>query len=133
MVGGISGKLTDKGIKSFIARSTPGSKLADGRGLYLFITPAKTASWRIKYRIEGKEKSYTVGTYPQNSLAHARFELNEVKKYLSKGQDPVIARRINKAQAAAHSENTFKAIAEEWFSMKAVSYTHLTLPTILRV
>jgi hypothetical protein len=35
MVGGISGKLTDKGIKSFINRSAPGSKLADGRGLYL--------------------------------------------------------------------------------------------------
>jgi hypothetical protein len=56
MVGGTSGKLTDKGIKSFIARKVIGSKLADGQGLYLLITRAKTASWRIKYRIEGKEK-----------------------------------------------------------------------------
>lgn len=39
MVGGTSGKLTDKGIKSFIASKVTGSKLADGRPLsgYKFI------------------------------------------------------------------------------------------------
>ena len=128
MVGGTSGKLTDKGIKSFIARKVIGSKLADGQGLYLLITRAKTASWRIKYRIEGKEKSYTVGTYPQSSLAQARLELKEVKASLNKGRDPVVARRITMAQAAAHSESTFKAVAEEWFAMKEKewSLTHHT-------
>ena len=128
MVGGTSGKLTDKGIKSFIARKVIGSKLADGQGLYLLITRAKTASWRIKYRIEGKEKSYTIGTYPQSSLAQARLELKEVKASLNKGRDPVVARRITMAQAAAHSESTFKAVAEEWFAMKEKewSLTHHT-------
>ena len=128
MVGGTSGKLTDKGIKSFIARKVIGSKLADGQGLYLLITRAKTASWRIKYRIEGKEKSYTIGTYPQSSLAQARLELKEVKVSLNKGRDPVVARRITMAQAAAHSESTFRAVAEEWFAMKEKewSLTHHT-------
>jgi integrase len=128
MVGGTSGKLTDKGIKSFSARKVIGSKLADGQGLYLLITRAKTASWRIKYRIEGKEKSYTIGTYPQSSLAQARLELKEVKASLNKGRDPVVARRITMAQAAAHSESTFRAVAEEWFAMKEKewSLTHHT-------
>ena len=128
MIGGTSGKLTDKGIKSFIARKVIGSKLADGQGLYLLITRAKTASWRIKYRIEGKEKSYTIGTYPQSSLAQARLELKEVKASLNKGRDPVVARRITMAQAAAHSESTFRAVAEEWFAMKEKewSLTHHT-------
>ena len=63
MVGGTSGKLTDKGIKSFVARKVIGSKLADGQGLFLLITRAKTASWRIKYRIEGKERIYSIGIY----------------------------------------------------------------------
>ena len=128
MVGGTSGKLTDKGIKSFITRKVIGSKLADGQGLYLLITRAKTASWRIKYRIEGKEKSYTIGTYPQSSLAQARLELKEVKASLNKGRDPVVARRITMAQAAAHSESTFRAVAEEWFAMKEKewSLTHHT-------
>ena len=128
MIGGTSGKLTDKGIKSFIARKVIGSKLADGQGLYLLITRAKTASWRIKYRIEGKEKSYTIGTYPQSSLAQARLELKEVKASLNKGRDPVVARRITMAQAAAHSESTFRVVAEEWFAMKEKewSLTHHT-------
>nr|WP_255539340.1 integrase arm-type DNA-binding domain-containing protein [Polynucleobacter sp. 71A-WALBACH] len=128
MVGGISGKLTDKGIKSFINRSAPGSKLADGRGLYLLITQTQTAIWRIKYRIEGKEKSYSIGGYPQNSLAQARLELNEVKACLTKGQDPVISRRLNRANAASQSDSTFKAVAEEWFSMKEKEWsaTHFT-------
>jgi len=72
----------DKGIKSFVNRSSPSSNLADGRGLYLLITQTHTAIWRIKYRIEGKEKSYSIGGYPQNSLAQARLELNEVLKAL---------------------------------------------------
>jgi integrase len=128
MVGGISGKLTDKGIKSFMNRAAPGDKLADGRGLYLFITPANGATWRIKYRLEGKEKIYSVGTYPQNSLAQARLELNEVKVHLSKGQDPVVSRRLNRANAASQSDNTFKAVAEEWFYMKEKEWspTHHT-------
>jgi integrase len=128
MVGGTSGRLTDKGIKSFITRKVIGSKLSDGQGLYLLITRAKTASWRIKYRIEGKEKSYTVGTYPQSSLAQARLELKEVKASLTKGQDPVIARRVNMANAASQSDSTFKAVAEEWLSMKEKEWspTHHT-------
>lgn len=83
MVGGTSGRLTDKGIKSFITRKVIGSKLSDGQGLYLLITRAKTASWRIKCRLEGKEKICSIGTYPQNSLAQARLELNKVKVHLT--------------------------------------------------
>ena len=118
MVGGTSGTLTDKGIKSFIARSTPGSKLADGRSHYLLITQTQTAICRIKYRFEGKEKSYSIDGYPQNSLAQARLELNEVKACLTKGQDQVVSGRLNRANAASQSDSTFKAVAEEWFSMK---------------
>ncbi|MBK9395341.1 MAG: DUF4102 domain-containing protein [Uliginosibacterium sp.] len=50
------GRLTDKGVKAFVASAERGKKLADGGGLYLFITPAGGATWRIKYRIDGKEK-----------------------------------------------------------------------------
>ena len=70
--GGIRGKLTDKAVKAFVAKSKPGKKLADGGGLHLFITPAGRTAWRVKYRIEGKEKLYSVGPYPLVSLAAAR-------------------------------------------------------------
>ena len=55
MAGGIGSKLTDKAVKAFAAKTERGKKLADGGGLYLFLTPAGGATWRVKYRIEGKE------------------------------------------------------------------------------
>ena len=53
MGGGIS-KLSELAIKAFAKKATPGTKLADGGGLHLFITPAGFATWRVKYRAAGK-------------------------------------------------------------------------------
>ena len=116
--GGIGGKLTDKAVKAFTGKAARGKKLADGGGLHLFITPAGGATWRVKYRIEGKEKIYSVGPYPLVSLAAARVELGEVKALLLENKDPVTARRVNRAATAAGSDNTFKAVAQEWLAMK---------------
>lgn len=128
MSGGIQNKLSDKAVKAFVAQAKPGKKLADGGGLYLFVPAAGNANWRIKYRVEGKEKVYSVGTYPAVSLAAARVALSEVKDLLREGKDPVTARRVNRAAAAASAENTFQSVAQDWLSMKrkewsAVHYT----------
>lgn len=40
-----------------------GYKLSDAGGLYLMVNTAGTKSWRVKYRINGKEKTYTIGQY----------------------------------------------------------------------
>ena len=118
MAGGIFGRLSDKAVKAFVANAAAGKKLADGGGLYLFIPPAGSANWRIKYRIEGKEKIYSVGPYPLVSLAAARVERGEVKALLLENKDPVTARRVNRAATAAGSDNTFKAVAQGWLAMK---------------
>ena len=118
MAGGISGKLSDTAVKAFVAKAVAGKKLADGGGLYLFIPPAGRANWRIKYRIEGKEKIYSVGPYPLVGLAAARVELAEVKALLLENKDPVTERRVNRAATAAGSDNTFKAVAQDWLAMK---------------
>ena len=118
MVGGIGGKLSDKAVKAFVARAELGKKLADGGGLHLFITPAGGTTWRVKYRIQGKERVYSLGPYPIVTLAAARVGLREVKALLLENKDPVIERRLNKAEAAAESDNTFKSVAEQWLTMK---------------
>jgi hypothetical protein len=118
VTGGIGAKLTDKAIKAFITKVEPGKKLADGGGLYLFITPAKGTTWRIKYRIDGKEKTYSVGPYPLVSLAAARAELREVKALLLENKDPVSERRVSRAATAASADNTFQVVACEWLAMK---------------
>src|SRR5471030_2986710 len=129
MAGGIgAGKLSDKAVKAFVAKAERGKKLADGSGLYLFITPAGGSTWRIKYRLDGKEKIYSIGPYPLVTLAAARVELGEVKSLLLEGKDPVGNRRINRAAHAASSDNTFQFVAQEWLTMKQKewSITHHT-------
>lgn len=119
MAGGIAlSKLSDKAVKAFATKAEPGKKLADGGGLHLFITPAGSATWRVKYRIEGKEKLFSIGPYPQVSLAAARVELAEVKALHKEGKDPVSNRQVNRAANAASSDNTFQIVAAEWFAMK---------------
>lgn len=129
MAGGIgAGKLTDKAVKAFVSKAEKGKKLADGGGLHLFITPAGGSTWRIKYRLDGKEKIYSIGSYPLISLAAARVELGEVKSLLLEGKDPVGNRRINRAAQAASSDNTFYFVAQEWLTMKQKEWsaTHHT-------
>lgn len=118
MSGGIYNRLSDKACKAFAAQKAHGKKLSDGGGLYLLVTPSGSASWRIKYRIEGKEKTYSIGNYPEVSLAAARVELGEVKALLREHKDPVTERRVNRAASAASTDNTFRAIAQNWLTMK---------------
>jgi hypothetical protein len=86
--------------------------------MYLFTPPAGCPNWRIKYRIEGKEKTYSISPYPLVSLAAARITLGEVKALLLENKDPVTERRLNRAATAAGSDNTFGAVAHEWLAMK---------------
>lgn len=119
MAGGI-GKLTDKTIKGFItkAESNKTKKLSDGGGLYLFITPAGTPVWRIKYHLDGKEKTYSPGAYPEVSLVTARAELEKVKTQLRQHKDPVSERRLRRAEGAAAVAQTFGVVANEWLDRK---------------
>lgn len=47
-------------------------KMADGGGLYLLVKTNGSRYWRLKYRIDGKEKLLALGVYPDVSLADAR-------------------------------------------------------------
>jgi hypothetical protein len=123
-VGGIGGrainKLTDLKIRSFIRLSREGKatskKLADGGGLYLFVTPAKTAVWRIKFRFAGKERVFAAGTYPTVTLEAARAQREKVKALLAQGRDPVQSRRLERANAIAASGETFGSVANQWLA-----------------
>ena len=55
--------LTDAAIRNASPRSKP-FKLADERGLYLEVAHSGGKWWRLKYRIEGKEKRISLGVYP---------------------------------------------------------------------
>ena len=55
-------------------------KLADEKGLYLYVTPKGSRYWRMKYRFGSKEKLLALGVYPDVSLAKAREKRDEARK-----------------------------------------------------
>lgn len=93
-------------------------KLADGGGMYLEIFPNGTKSWRLKYRIGGKEKRVVFGVYPAVSLADARGRREEAKKILAAGGDPGQEKQADKQARVLAVQNSFEAIAIEWHEHK---------------
>ena len=67
-------KLNDQQIKKAKPKEKP-YKLADGKGLYLLITPTGGKLWRLKYRVDGKEKTLSIGAYPAITLSEAREQV----------------------------------------------------------
>ena len=51
-------------------------KLADGGGLYLYITPNGSKLWRLAYRFDSKQGTQALGAYPQVSLSECWNQLN---------------------------------------------------------
>jgi len=100
-------------------------RLRDGGGLSLDIMPSGTKAWRYAYRIHAKQKTFTIGKYPNTSLSDARTSRDKAKKLVSVGVDPSQQKQIVKRQIAEHS---FQGIAEAWLGrMKSEwSATHYT-------
>jgi integrase len=103
--------LTDTRVRAIKPSAKP-QKIADGGGLYLFVTPNGTKAWRLAYRYNGKQKALSVGIYPLVTLGEARARRDRAKKLLADGTDPSAQRKLDKVTARA-GENGFRAIAEE--------------------
>lgn len=58
---------------------------SDGNGLVLLINPNGSRWWKFRYRIGGKAKMISLGTYPETSLADARQKRDELRKLLAAG------------------------------------------------
>ncbi len=107
--------LTVTAIKNAKAGATA-VKMFDGGGLFLMITPGDSRLWRLKYRINGKEKLLALGSYPDVSLSDARDRRDLARKQLAAGVDPSIARQAEKAARLEGAKNSFEAVAQEWFT-----------------
>lgn len=105
--------LTDIAIRNAKPRAKP-YKLGDAQGLFLLVQPAGGKLWRLKYRVDGKEKKLGIGTYPEVSLAEARRRRDEARELMAAGQDPAREKQREKVRAQTQAETTFSAIASEF-------------------
>ncbi|GAB3683631.1 tyrosine-type recombinase/integrase [Salinisphaera aquimarina] len=109
-------KLTATQIKNAKPGEKP-YKLSDGAGMYLLVAPTGGKSWRLKYRIGGKEKLLSLGAYPEVSLRDARERRGDARKAIAAGIDPSAKRQAEKrARTAA---DTFEAVAREWIDARS--------------
>lgn len=97
-------------------------KLSDSGGLYLLVNATGSKSWRLKYRILGKEKVLSLGQYPHVSLLEAREARDVAKKLLAKGQDPNEVKQKQVYEAKKEAANTFEAVALEWHEKHKVKW-----------
>lgn len=114
--------LTDAKVRTVKANSKP-IKLADGGGLYLDVRPNGTKLWRYRYRIAGKENVFAIGKYPESSLADARAEHGKARILVKRGVHPSHNRQVERLSNQTANANTFEAVAREWVSKKAGSWT----------
>ena len=90
-------------------------KLADGGGLYLWIYADGRKYWRLRYWLAGKEKSLSLGVYPGIGLKQARQRRDNERQRLDNNLDPSAERRAEKVRAKVAGENSFEAVAREWY------------------
>jgi integrase len=101
-------------------------KLSDERGMYLLVSKAGGKLWRLKYRVDGREKVLCIGSYPDLSLKEARELRDKARNQLANGIDPSAEKQAKKASHAQSHADSFELIAREWFATRMVdkSETH---------
>jgi hypothetical protein len=74
-------------------------KLADEKGLYLYVSPAGGKSWRANYSAAGKQKTRTYGRWPGMTLAQARKAHQDAREGPKEARTP-----------------TFRDVATDWLA-----------------
>lgn len=90
-------------------------KLYDERGLFLLVKTTGAKYWRLKYRIDGKEKLLALGVFPEVTLAMARDKRDSARVMVKeKSIDPSGQRKATKQATKNAALNSFEVVALEW-------------------
>lgn len=108
--------LSNAAVKAARPRSRA-YKMFDERGLFLFVTPGGLRSWRLRYRIDGREKLLCLGQWPDLQLVDARDKAEEARGLVAQGVDPTGTAK------AARQIRTFESVAREWHAMQLDRWT----------
>lgn len=117
--------LNDTAIRNAKPKATP-YKLSDGGGLFLLINTNGSRWWRYSYRFDGKQKTISLGVYPDVSLKDARVRHAEARKTLAQGIDPSVDRKLEKAARIEDRKNSFEFLARDWVTtqLKLLTQSH---------
>ena len=119
--------LTAKAIENAKGKESRYELPDGGSGLYLIVQPSGGRSWAFRYRVYGKPRKLTLGSFPLIPLADKRDERGRVlvkgartlagqaREAVEAGRDPALDRK-SLSEAGA---NTLKAICESYLQREA--------------
>jgi len=90
-------KLTESAVKKAEPK-TKQFKLSDGGGLYLLVHTNGSKYWRFDFRFDGKQKSSSLGVWPEVTLAAARTKRDQAKSKIKEGVNPIKEKKEKKTQ-----------------------------------
>ncbi|MEO9517769.1 MAG: integrase arm-type DNA-binding domain-containing protein [Paracoccaceae bacterium] len=74
------------------------------------VKPNGSKLWRLKYRLDGKEKSLSIGVYPAVSLQKARIARDEARSKIAQGLDPSEIKQEEKRIRREAKGQTFEKV-----------------------
>lgn len=98
--------LTDAAARKIKPASDKRIEKHDGHGLYFVVQPSGAKSWAFRYRVGGKSRKLTIGSFPAIDVSEARKQASAASDEVKRGGDPAFARK-----QAATSSDTFGSVA----------------------
>ncbi|VXC42810.1 tyrosine-type recombinase/integrase [Sphingomonas sp. 8AM] len=112
--------LTSDAVKKARAKARA-YKIADERGLHLFVAPTGRKSFRLRFRFAGQEQLLTIGQWPEVSLDDARARATAARAQLARGVDPRTAPQVM----------TFERAARAWHERQQPGWTAVHAADVL--
>lgn len=122
-------RLTDVQIRTAKARPRA-YKISAGSGLWLLVTPKGAKYFRFRFRYAGKEKSISLGVYPQVSLKEAEAKAHDARALLRDGINPSDDRREKKLALRYSEARTFGHAANLWLEHNKPRWRPATLEKV---
>ena len=116
-------KLTESAVQK--AKQTAKQfKLSDGGGLYLLVHSNGSKYWSFDFRFDGKQKSSSLGVWPEVSLVTARRKRDQAKRKIKEGVNPIQEKKEKKyiqiEQAHETGEKLQAAIKQQTFQQEGI-------------
>ncbi|QCN96998.1 DUF4102 domain-containing protein (plasmid) [Azospirillum argentinense] len=92
-------KLSDRGVKALPSPASGNRIVYDTevKGFGVRVTASGAKAFVLNYRIAGRERRYTIGSFPDWKTATAREEAKNLKKRVDRGEDPQAERDARRA------------------------------------
>lgn len=102
-----------------VSRLGAGERLADGRNL---IAQRRTANGKITFLLQarvsetGKQRTYTLGHYPEMNVDAARALATKYRAWIADGHDPTI-RRVDERRQAARADDSLRVTFADYVDL----------------